>query len=263
MADASGMPIWYELMTTDVDGARRFYGDIVGWTTDEMSTAPGMPPYTIWHAGDGEGVGAVIPLPDGAPTKQLWVAYFHVADVDAKIAENEAAGGRTFMPGYDIPHVGRIAYLADPQGIPFYLMTPTPPPDRADAQSTAFSETLRQRCSWNELVTGDHKAALAHYQKLFGWTSPEVMPMGAMGDYSFVNAGDMRIGAAMDASAPQQPRAWTFYFRIPDVDAAVEQVKAGGGQVMMGPMDVPGGQRVIICTDPQGAQVGFVSGEHS
>lgn len=262
MADTVGMPIWYDLITTDVAAARRFYGEVVGWTTAEMPTAPGLPPYTIWHADDGAGVGGVVPVAEGAAAGPGWLAYFHVADVDAKVAENAAAGGRTHMGGYDIPGVGRIALVEDAQGIVFYLMTPQPPADApADAASTAFSPTLPQRCGWNELVTRDHKAALSFYEGLLGWRSTEAMPMGPMGDYSFIDAGDTRIGAMMDASAPEQPRRWTFYFAIPDVDAAAERVKAGGGQVLMGPMNVPGGQRIILCTDPQGVGVGFVSGE--
>lgn len=262
MATQVGLPIWYELMTPDSAAAKRFYGDIVGWTTQDMPTDPGLPPYVIWHAAGGDapvGVGGMVELPpgDGPPTG--WYAYFSVADVDAKVKENEGAGGKTHLAGHDIPYVGRIALVEDPQGIVYYLMTPTPP--TPDAVSTSFSETLPQRCSWNELTTTDHKKALGYYGELLGWRSTEAMPMGDMGDYSFVDVGNTRIGAMMDRSSPEQPTKWTFYFKVPDVDAAAEQVKAGGGQVLMGPMEVPGGQRIILAVDPQGASVGFVSGE--
>lgn len=261
MTTSTGMPIWYELITTDTEAATAFYGELVGWTTQEMPTAPGLPPYTIWEATDGgtkTGVGGLVPRPAEATIPAGWYAYFSVADVDAKIAENAAAGGRTHMGGYDIPHVGRIALVEDAQGIVFYLMTPTPP--TPGATSTSFSGTLPQRCAWNELVTTDHKAALPYYRDLLGWVSNEAMPMGAMGDYSFIDAGGIQIGAMMDRSASEQPLKWTFYFRVPSADAAAEQVKALGGQVIMGPMDVPGGQRIIVAVDPQGASVGFVSG---
>jgi uncharacterized protein len=260
----TGLPIWYELVTPDVEGAKRFYGEVVGWTTTDMPTGEGTPPYTIWTASQGEpaAVGGLMPRPAEAPMEAGWYAYFHVADVDAKVAENQAAGGRTHMGGYDIPEVGRIALVEDPQGIVFYLMTPAPPAGTpADARSTSFSDTLPQRCAWNELVTTDHKAALRHYGSLFGWVSNEAMPMGPMGDYSFVDAGPTRIGAMMDRAAPEKPLRWTFYFKVPDADAAAEQVRSRGGQVVMGPMEVPGGQRIIVAVDPQGASVGFVSGE--
>ena len=53
--------------------------------------------------------------------------------------------------------------------------------------------------------------------------------------------------------------AWIFYFRVPDIDAAIVPVKAEGGQIISGPHDVPGGERVILALDPQGAAVGFVA----
>ena len=258
MANPTGMPIWYELLTSDIDGAKRFYGDIVGWTTTAFPSPDGGMDYTILNVGE-TGVGGLAGLPDGAPAGPGWFAYFHVADVDAKVAENEAAGGKTHMPATDLPGVGRIAMIADPQGIVFYLMAPDP--SMGDQQSTSFAANLPGRCSWNELVTTDQKTALPYYSALLGWTSKEAMPMGEMGDYTFLDCGDVRIGAMMDRASPDQPLKWTFYFAIPNVDAAVDKVKAGGGNVIMGPMDVPGGQRIILVVDPQGASVGFVSGE--
>ncbi len=258
MANPTGTPIWYELLTPDVDAAKKFYGDIVGWTFSDFPSPEGGMKYTIANVGEA-GVAGVTSGPDGMSMPPTWLAYFYVTDVDAKAAENEKAGGKTHMPPTDLPGVGRIAMIEDPQGILFYLMKPDP--SMGDQNSTSFSPTLPGRCSWNELVTTDHKKALPYYEALLGWTSTESMPMGEMGDYSFIDCGGERLGAMMDRFQPEQPLKWGFYFHIPDVDAAVDKVKAGGGQVIMGPMDVPGGQRIIVAIDPQGASVGFVSGE--
>jgi len=258
MANPTGMPIWYELLTSDVEGAKRFYGNLVGWTTTTFPMPEDGTPYYILNY-DAAGVGGLMALPDGAPTGPGWFAYFHVADVDATVAQNDQAGGKTQMPPTDLPGVGRIAMIADPQGVVFYVMTPDP--SMGDRESTSFSASLPGHCSWNELVTSDQKAALPYYSSLLGWTSNEAMPMGEMGDYTFLDCGGERIGAMMDRASPEQPLKWTFYFDIPDVDAAVDKVKAHGGTVIMGPMDVPGGQRIILAVDPQGASVGFVSGE--
>ena len=251
-----GLPIWYELITGDAAVAKAFYSGIVGWTITEFSPVEGALPYTIWNA-NGVGIGGLVERAD-APGGPTWLAYFHVADVDAKVAANTAAGGTTQMGPVDLPGVGRIALIADPQGVPLYLMTP----DAAmgDQESTAFSATLPMRCAWNELTTLDTSTALPFYGDLLGLVSTEAMSMGPMGDYLFLDAGDSRIGAMMNRSAPEQPVKWSFYFRVADVDAAVEQVKAGGGTVIMGPMDVPGGERIVIAVDPTGASVGFVSG---
>ncbi|MDO7843719.1 VOC family protein [Sphingomonas immobilis] len=253
-----GMPIWYELITPDIEKAKTFYGDIVGWTTTSFPGLGGEP-YTIWNA-DGAGIGGVVTVPDwtSGPT---WLAYFHVADVDAKSADVAAAGGKILMPAQDIPMVGRIALVEDAQGVLFYLMRPDPAME--GHENVSYSATKLGSCSWNELVVPDQKKALPFYKDLLGWVSNEAMPMGPMGDYSFLDVGDTRIGAVMDRSAPEQPVKFIFYFAIPDVDAAVDKVKAGGGSIIMGPMDVPGGQRIILCIDPTGASVGFVSGERA
>ena len=261
MPTPQGMPIWYELQTTDVEAAKRFYGPITGWTTTAFPSPGGGMDYTVWNM-DETGIGGLASPPPGMPVPSGWLAYFHVADVDAKAAEVMAAGGAVTMPATDIPGVGRIALVGDPQGVPFYLMRPDP--SMPDVENTSFSETLPGRAAWNELVTSDQSAALPFYTKLFGWRSTEAMPMGEMGDYTFLDGpGAVRLGAMMNRASPEQPLRWSFYFKVPDADRAAEQVKAGGGQVVAGPMEVPGGQRVVMTIDPQGAAVGFVSGDRA
>jgi predicted enzyme related to lactoylglutathione lyase len=134
-------------------------------------------------------------------------------------------------------------------------MKPIPP--EGGGTSTSFSSSLLGRCTWNELRTTDLDAALAFYDRRFGWKVSGSMPMGPMGDYMFLTHGDDRIGAAMRGG--DQPAAWTHYFRVADIDAAVAAIEAGGGTVLNGPHEVPGGDRIVIATDPQGARVGFVA----
>ena len=257
MTTPFGLPIWYDLVTTDTAAAARFYGDVVGWKTGSFD---GSGDYMLWNADDGTTVGGLMTLPAGAPGGPGWSVYFHVADVDATIAAVEQSGGAVRMPPQDVPGAGRFALVADPQGVVFYVMTPRP---TGDGESVSFSPTLPQRCAWNELFTTDQAAALPFYAGLLGWTSTEAMPMGEMGDYSFIDCGDVRLGAMMNRPSPEQPARWGVYFHIPDVDAAVATITDGGGQVVMGPMEVPGGQRIVVAIDPQGATVGFVSGERA
>jgi len=71
------------------------------------------------------------------------------------------------MAPFDIPNVGRMAMLADPQGIPFYVMR-----GASDEVSTAWERTGMGKCNWNELATPDQTAANAFYAKVFGWKYP-------------------------------------------------------------------------------------------
>jgi hypothetical protein len=251
--------IWYELMTSDADGARTFYDAVVGWNIGE--SVPEYNGYRMIGRSDGGMAGGVLPISDemrehGA--RPGWLGYIHVTDVDQKVAAIEAAGGRALMAPTDIPNVGRIALVADPQGAPFYVMKPIPPTDKPQARSDVFSPTEVQRCAWNELVTTDLAAARRFYPQQFGWELGDVMPMGPMGDYQFIHQDGQMIGA-MFAPPDRQP-AWRFCFRVENLDRSIEAVRAGGGEILFGPTEVPGGGMIIQATDPQGAFFMLIEG---
>jgi uncharacterized protein len=250
--------IWYELLTTDADAAQRFYGDVVGWTV-----TPGAQPemdYRMIAAPDGEGVGGMLQLTDAmraGGARPVWLGYLSVPDTDATVKQIEAQGGKVQMPPTTM-HVGRIAMVTDPQGAPIYVMTPAPPPDTPEAKSTAFSRTAVGHCAWNELATADPKRAFAFYSSQFGFADGGTMPMGEMGDYQFLNDENGMIGAVMASAAGDRPSMWTYYFRVADIDAAIRKVEAGGGTIMHGPQEVPGGGFIIIGQDPQAAMFALI-----
>jgi predicted enzyme related to lactoylglutathione lyase len=137
-------------------------------------------------------------------------------------------------------------------------MDPTTPEGQPDARSDVFSVDQPQRVRWNELATTDPDAALDFYRDQFGWTQEGAMPMGEMGDYRFIQANGVNIGAVMN-KPPQLPVSkWTYYFGVEDIDRAAEAVKTGGGQVVNGPMEIPGGEFAANAIDPQGAAFGLV-----
>jgi len=256
--NAHGSFIWYELITPDPDGAKAFYDAVVGWTIGEAS--PEFNGYRMIGRSDGGSAGGVLPLTDemrqhGA--RPTWLGYIGVDDVDEAVAAIEKAGGKALMPAFDIPDIGRIALVADPQGVPFYVMKPTPPAGNEDKVSDVFSPDRPGRVSWNELATRDPKAALDFYVSKFGWTKGDVMPMGDMGDYQFITHHGVPLGAMMTA-APENQSRWRYYIRVGNVDRAKQAVEAGGGTVIHGPQEVPGGDRILIGTDPQGAEFALV-----
>ena len=167
--------------------------------------------------------------------------------------------GKTLMGASDIPEVGRIAMVSDPQGAPFYLMKPTPPADKPDAASDVFSPTQPQRVSWNELNTSDPNGARSFYGEQFGWTSDDFMPMGEMGEYRFWMHQGLALGAVCGLMGQAHPK-WRFYFRVPSIADAKATIDAKGGKVTNGPHEVPGGDYVIIGIDPQGAEFAVVGG---
>jgi predicted enzyme related to lactoylglutathione lyase len=250
--------IWYELMTTDADGAKAFYDAVVGWSFGEG--AEEYQGYRMINTPDGGFAGGVMPLTSEMQqhgARPTWLGYLNVSDVDDKVASIEAAGGRALMGPMDIPNVGRIAMAADPQGAPFYVMKPIPTEGREDEPSTVFSPTDQGRCAWNELSTSDPVAARRFYGEQFGWTTDNFMPMGEHGEYRFIDHQGLTLGA-IAGSMPGQPSHWRFYFRVPSVGEAKSTVEAKGGKIAMGPMEVPGGDHIVIGFDPQGAEFALV-----
>jgi predicted enzyme related to lactoylglutathione lyase len=212
------------------------------------------------RAGDGENVGGVMRLNNEMAqhgASPIWLGYVAVDDVDATVAKVEAKDGKVHLPAFDIPDVGRIAMVADPQGNSFYVMKPTPPTGSEGKKSTAFSASAEGHINWNELATADPVAARQFYGELFGWTSDDFMPMGEHGEYRFFDHGKTRIGA-VSGCVEGAPAGWRYYVRVPSISKAAEAVKASGGTIAMGPMPVPGDDHIIIGQDPQGAEFALV-----
>jgi uncharacterized protein len=254
MSNSHGSFIWYELMSSDPDASKAFYDDVVGWNIGPKPA--GDMDYRMISAPDGH-VGGVLRLTDemrqhGA--RPVWLAYFGVDDVDATVAKIIAAGGRVLMPAWNIPDVGRIAMVTDPQGIPFYVMR-----GASGATSSAFGRMTMGHISWNELRTPDQAGALAFYGSIFGIVKSGAMPMGEMGDYTFLQHGDVGIGAMMTNPPGGGPPGWGFYFRVPEIESAKNRISRRGGTVTQGPMEVPGGEMVLNAVDPFGAAFGLVA----
>lgn len=245
--------IWYELLTSDPDAAAEFYGSVLGWTA-KNSGQEGMD-YRIFSNGD-VGVGGCMALPSGATESGMrpaWLGYVSVADIDRAVANIVAAGGAEHMPAMDIPNIGRIAMVADPQGATLYVMTPI-----GDGPATSFAPDKVGHGGWHELHTSDWQAALDFYSAQFGWAKVHAMDMGALGAYLQFNFGDGDMtGGMMNDKNVSRPY-WLYYFTVGDIHAAGARVKANGGTVTVEPHQVPTGVWIIQANDPQGATFALV-----
>ena len=262
MAHENARFIWYELMTGDPAGAKSFYDRVVGWTiaADPDTTTPGIE-YRHIQRGDGGFAGGVLTLTpemtaNGA--RPCWMGYLHVADVDAAVAAFTNEGSTVLMPATDVPDVGRIAMITDPQGVPIYIMTPKPPEGREGSGNDVYDRNANHHISWNELLTPDPAGAKAFYSRHFGFEFNGSMPMGDLGDYEFMEDGGEVIGAVMPKPMEMPMGGWNYYIHVADIDASTAAAKANGGQILMGPMEVPGGEWVINGIDPQGAPFSLV-----
>jgi predicted enzyme related to lactoylglutathione lyase len=246
---ARGRFVWFDLMAPDVEAAKAFYPADTGWGT-QLWEAPGMS-YTMWTAGERPMAGIMVMPAEAAAAgaHPHWLAYVSVPDTDATVARAQELGAKVMVPPTDIPTVGRFAVITDPQGATIAPFTPAPgsmgPPEGPPAVGDF---------SWHELATSDHEAAFAFYSELFGWEKVSEFDMGPeLGIYQLYGRGGTPLGGMMTKSAQMPgPPAWLHYARVADVNAAAEAVREHGGQILNGPMEVPGGDWIVMVLDNQG-----------
>ena len=247
MDNYHGHFVWYELMTTDVAAAKAFYTRVVGWGMKDAST-PDLA-YTLFTVGKASVTG-LINLPEDARkmgATPRWIGYVGVKDVDAAVDRIKRLGGTLHVPPTDIPDISRFSVVADPQMATLALVKWLNP-----SQQQAAELDKPGRVGWHELLTADWETAFAFYSELFDWQKADTN-IDPMGTYQLFSAGGQTIGG-MYSKPPTVPVPfWLFYFNVGDIDVATERVRAGGGQVLEGPFETPGGSWIARCTDPQGA----------
>ncbi len=261
MADdnARGHFVWYELMTSDPGAAQSFYTKLIGWGTQAWEGA--STPYTMWTNGE-RPLGGVMAFTEDAIKRGVppnWLAYVSTPRVDDTVKEATGQGATVLVPPMDIPTVGRFAVVADPQGAVFAPFTPQPTPEEMPA-GRSWPRAVGE-VSWHELATStDPDSAFRFYASLFGWEKTDSFDMGPMGLYQLYGRNGVSYGGMYTKPAEMPfPPHWLLYVRVPSVPASIGTVKELGGQVLDGPMEVPGGGQIAQCLDPQGAAFALYS----
>lgn len=254
MSDSNlGRFIWYELLTRSTESSRSFYQRLLDWGHTSWE-GEGFT-YEMFLRGEQPYAG-MVELPEeaqaqGAPSH--WMGYLYVPDRDAAV-EQAVAAGATKYHQMEVPEVGRFAILGDPQGAAFAAYTP-------DNEPGPEAEADTGQVSWHELATTDLDAAWSFYSTMFGWDLMDDMDMGEQGTYRIFGRNGRQLGG-MYRKPPEMPMAaWLYYFKTPSCDAAVARVAELGGRVVNGPMEVPGGDRVLHAADPAGGMFALHSVE--
>jgi predicted enzyme related to lactoylglutathione lyase len=246
---------WHDLMASDVEGAKRFYGELFGWRFER-----GDGGYEHIYAGD-VGIGGMMKLDPKTGAPPYWLGYVKVSDIDQTIASATKAGAKTFVPKTNVPNVGPFAVLADPTGGVFAPMHYTgkdankPEPDMGPAPY--------QFC-WDELLTSDPDAAVKFYSALFGWRA-EHMDMPGGFRYTLLtrdlkdSKGNPRHAAGLMKRPPEVPMTfWLTYVQVPNLDQTIEKAKKFGATITSPPMEVPNVGRFTTILDPQHAAIAIL-----
>ena len=254
MSAPIGKFVWYEYMGNDLEGAVAFYTHVVGWTAEDAGMSDFA--YQIVSAA-GRPVGGLMDIPADARAmgaRPGWVGYIWVENVDLALPKLMEAGGKVFKAPSDIPEVGRFAVVADPCGGAFMLFRDAggnPPP--APAPGTPGT------VGWHELHSEDSAKAIDFYCNFFGWSKTSELDMGPMGVYRMFKTGHGEEGGIMNRRPETPASFWLYYVNVDALDPAIERIKAKGGQIANGPVEVPGGQWIVQALDPQGALFALVA----
>jgi predicted enzyme related to lactoylglutathione lyase len=243
---------WADLATTDVAGAKDFYGRLFGWEPEDRVGGAGI--YTMLRL-DGDAVAGLFGQTEAqraADVPPRWLCYVTVDGVDEAVSRATELGGAVVSEAVDVEDAGRMAVIADPAGARLALW---------EARATIGATRVNDPgcMAWNDLVSTDLEGAARFYAELFGWDAQELPQAGG---YRVIRHGDRTNGGMMPAELVgwQGPGYWLPYFNAGELDRAVGIIDEGGGQVIVPPQIVPAG-RFAIATDPQGAPFALFEGE--
>jgi uncharacterized protein len=238
---------WSDLQTDDLDRAKSFYGDLLGWSYADIPIGDDAV-YSMAQV-SGHNVAGLGERQDESMPPH-WNCYVTVEDADASAARAAELGATSLAEPFDVFDAGRMAVFADPQGAALSVW-------QAKDNIGAGLVNVPGALTWNDLMSPDVAASSDFYRALFGWEITEID--GSDGQYwSITNNGRLN-GGIMPAPEGGRP-AWNLYFAVEDADAAVARAGELGGSSIMGPMDVPNGTRFAVLSDPSGAVFSVAAG---
>jgi uncharacterized protein len=231
---------WIDLGTTDVPGARAFYGGLFGWDFEDLPAGDGAT-YTMCRL-QGLDVTGIHEHSEEEGTR--WSSSIAVDDVDATSERARDLGATVTVEPFDLPGTARMSVIRDPAGAEVGLW-------QAKGFEGARLVNEVGTWTWNELATPDVDAASAFYTGLFAWAANNLPAPMRRASFAL---GDLLVGGvhALTEQEAGAPPRWTVSFRVADADHSVEKVRRLGGTTLLPPMDVPAG-RFSVVADPNGA----------
>jgi predicted enzyme related to lactoylglutathione lyase len=236
-----GKFVWFDLATSDVDAAKRFYGELLGWKFSDLAEADVQ--YTVIE-NRSRMIAGIVADPEADGSESLWIGSISVPDVDRAAEQTQEAGGVVHDPPQELKDRGRTAFVTDPQGaaVSFLRATGGDPPDREPAAGDF---------GWVELWTSDLAGSLAFYVSL-GYTAGGLQIRGDEPYRVLKVAGEPQAGV-VELERDDAGSGWLPYVAVDDLSDTLERTVALGGQVVVDPNpEFADGQAAVI-VDPTGA----------
>ncbi|MEU6816755.1 VOC family protein [Streptomyces sp. NPDC046860] len=245
---SEGTPCWADAMFTDLEGAKQFYGDVLGWTFGESSSEYGN--YTQAYA-NGKAAAAVVPPMPGQEGASQWCLYFASPDAAATAAKIRESGGDVLMQPMRVGDFGTMCLAREPSGAVFGVW-------QGDAHEGFEAVAEPGAYCWAEVFTREPDKADAFLSSVFPYRMKEMADEHV--DFRLFDLGAdpvlgrMRMGEEFPAEVPSYVNV---YFTVDDCDAAVDRAVKQGAVLRFGPMTSPFG-RFAALTDPQGAHFSVI-----
>ncbi|MEU6540363.1 VOC family protein [Streptomyces sp. NPDC047000] len=238
-----GTPCWADAMFTDVEAAKSFYGEVLGWTFGNASSEYGS--YTQAYA-DGKAVAAVVPPVPGQEGESQWCLYLAATDAAATAARIRANGGDVLLEPLQVGDFGTMCLARDPGGVVFGVW-------QAGVHEGFEAVGVPGAYSWAEIYTREPEKSDAFFPAVFPYGVKQIQD-DTIDFRAYDIGGDSLLGrmTMTDEFPAEVPPYINVYFDVPDVDAAVARAVELGGTLKFGPMDSPFG-RFAALADPQGA----------
>jgi len=245
---------WVDLATNAPEEAKRFYGQIFGWTAEDIATDYEVP-YTILRR-QGKQVAGLYQMAPEQGAFPYWASYVRVANADSSADRALELGGRLVMPAVDVMQLGRMVFVQDPTGAVVGLWEPR-------AHFGAELDNTYGARSWGELQTRDTVKAADVYKGLFGWTSRTSKSL-MEGRYSLFELDGKEVGGMIELGPEwgSMPANWSIYFGVEDCDGVLAAVKRLGGTIVMDAREIDTVGRFAFLGDPQGAIFAVIQFAH-
>ncbi|MGH3766768.1 MAG: VOC family protein [Pseudonocardiaceae bacterium] len=245
----TGAPCWVDLMTSDTERSRAFYGKLFGWTAEEPAAEFGG---YFNFTKDGVRIAGCM-ASQQAEMPDVWSVYLASDNARKTVEATVAHAGQVLVDAMDVADLGTMAVVSDPGGASIGIWQP--------GRHQGFGVVGEAGApSWFELHTRDYQAAVAFYRDVFGCDT-HVVSDTAEFRYTILKHGESWLAGIMDASGflPEGvPAHWSVYFGVEDTDAALARIVDLGGAVVTAAQDTPYG-RLATATDPTGAQFKLVA----
>ncbi len=246
-----GVFSWVDLATSDAEGAKKFYGELFGWSFEDMPAGKGMV-YTMASL-KGKSVAGLYGMgPEMSEHQPHWQSYVSVDNAEESVEKAKSLGGTVVEGPFDVMEAGKMAVIQAPDGAYFSIWQP------GVHIGAELVNEVGCFC-WNELGTRDPEKATAFYTGLFNWGT-QVDDMGTF-KYTTYKVGDRMNGGMMEMTPEwgDVPPHWGVYFTVEDCDAAAEKITSLGGVVHRPPADIPGTGRFAVVQDPQGGVFNIIT----